>query len=206
MPKANILPKWKAVCKSWCSIQGSRFSVTRLPLENSLGHLKGVKREKWMIEFNKILFKKGWMSHNLKEKNLKGALTFFRCEKAAIRKTLSNSPWRLWIKQEVPHIYTNTNKENSKPGLGKNFWTSKVIHKTAQSPSLEFMNKSPVDVVESQLLLVACENTNPSYERYCHATVNICGFMQKWQAFPYFIFFWRRLNYMFLMLSSGLTI
>lgn len=42
-----------------------------------------------------------------------------------------------------------------------------------------YLNKSPVDVVESQLLLVACENTNPSYERYCHATVNICGFMQK---------------------------
>lgn len=42
-----------------------------------------------------------------------------------------------------------------------------------------YLNKSPVDVIGSQLLLLAFENKSPSYEIYCLETVNICDFMQK---------------------------
>lgn len=52
-----------------------------------------------------------------------------------------------------------------------------------------YLNKSPMDDAESQLLLVAFENTSPSYEIYCLATVNIHGFIQKWLTRPFLFFF-----------------
>lgn len=52
-----------------------------------------------------------------------------------------------------------------------------------------------MDVVESQVILITFENTSPSYKIHCLAKVSIRGFIRS-----FLIFFWRRLNYMLLVL------
>lgn len=74
-------------------------------------------------------------SYNLKERNLKGALTAFRCEKSSCKKETMQVSMNTRDKASFTHKYQQ-GKFKARPW--KNFWTTKVVHKTAQSPPLEF--------------------------------------------------------------------
>lgn len=46
-----------------------------------------------------------------------------------------------------------------------------------------YLNNSPLDVVESQVILITFENTSPSYDIHYLAKVSICGFIRSFLIF-----------------------